>query len=227
MNDFRSSKIKIEKENLGEQLKKARVDKEIKIIDAAQQLGISQVYLEAIEKGNFQELPKGIYGKNFVKEYSEFLGLDSNELIKRYIKETDGKSRQNKNDPFSKKVLGAQYFLTIPKAIKNIFIVLILVVCLVYLGYYLNNIISPPILIIESPNDDYITKERHVIVRGQTEVETEIIINDDKVLIDNEGRFFKDLNLKNGLNTIVIEAKKKYSRTNTVIRKVLVENGEK
>ena len=50
----------------------------------------------------------------------------------------------------------------------------------------------------------------------------EITINEEFVLINPDGSFSKEINLKNGLNAIVITAKKKYSRQNNIIRNILV-----
>ncbi|MFC1678393.1 helix-turn-helix domain-containing protein [Patescibacteria group bacterium] len=225
MNQFKSSKINLEKERLGDQLRQTREEREIKLRDAAQRTNINQKYLKALEGGRLDKLPAGIYGRNFLKEYSIFLGLDPDKLVELYNKETDEQKDNRKHDPFSKKVLGAQYFLTIPRVIKNLFIIFVLIICVLYLGFYLNNIISPPELVVISPEDNLVTRERHINVNGYTKAETEVIINEEIVLIDEKGYFSKELNLKNGLNTIIIEAKKKYSRTNIVIRKVLV-NGE-
>jgi len=56
----------------------------------AEALRIRYVYLDAIESGRFQDLPGPAYAIGFVRTYSEFLGLDSNEIVTRFKKEVDG-----------------------------------------------------------------------------------------------------------------------------------------
>jgi len=56
----------------------------------AEALRIRYVYLDAIESGRFQDLPGPAYAIGFVRTYSEFLGLDSNEIVARFKKEVDG-----------------------------------------------------------------------------------------------------------------------------------------
>jgi len=62
-----------------------------------------------------------------------------------------------------------------------------------------------------------------ITVDGQTEPEAEIKINDEIILNNHNGYFSQTINLKKGLNNIVITAKKKYSQEITVTRQILVE----
>lgn len=56
----------------------------------SQVLRIRLVYLEAIEAGNYDELPGKTYVVGFVRAYADFLGLDSQEVVKRFKLEIDG-----------------------------------------------------------------------------------------------------------------------------------------
>lgn len=51
-------------------------------------LRIRLSYLEAIEDGRFDDLPGSTYAIGFVRAYSEHLGLDSEEVIRRFKAET-------------------------------------------------------------------------------------------------------------------------------------------
>ena len=58
--------------------------------DIAAILKIRYVYLEAIEDGRFEELPGTTYTLGFVRAYAEHLGLDSDEVIRRYKSQESG-----------------------------------------------------------------------------------------------------------------------------------------
>jgi cytoskeleton protein RodZ len=49
----------------------------------AQTLHIRYIYLEAIEAGRYQELPGAVYVAGFMRSYADFLGLDSEEVVRR------------------------------------------------------------------------------------------------------------------------------------------------
>jgi cytoskeleton protein RodZ len=53
----------------------------------ANTLRIRQPYLQAIEEGRFQDLPGATYAVGFVRGYAEYLGLDGNEIVRRFKQE--------------------------------------------------------------------------------------------------------------------------------------------
>ncbi|MEE9317368.1 MAG: RodZ domain-containing protein [Rhodospirillales bacterium] len=55
-------------------------------------LRIRHVFLEAIEDGRFDDLPGATYAKGFIRVYAEHLGLDSDEVVRRYKIEVSGES---------------------------------------------------------------------------------------------------------------------------------------
>ncbi|MBF0093838.1 MAG: helix-turn-helix domain-containing protein [Alphaproteobacteria bacterium] len=58
--------------------------------DIANSLCIRHPYLLAIEEGRFQELPGATYATGFVRAYAEHLGLDGEEVVRRFRAETEG-----------------------------------------------------------------------------------------------------------------------------------------
>ncbi len=49
---------------------------------------ISRRFLEAIEAGDYRQLPGGIIGLNYVRQYAEVVGYDSEALVDHYRKKT-------------------------------------------------------------------------------------------------------------------------------------------
>ncbi|MBL8702636.1 MAG: DUF4115 domain-containing protein [Alphaproteobacteria bacterium] len=62
--------------------------------DVAHQLKIRRVHLEAIEEDRFDLVPAGTYAVNFVRTYSEALGLDAVEMVRRYREALTGSERR-------------------------------------------------------------------------------------------------------------------------------------
>ena len=224
MNQFRTNRIFLDSETVAEQLRSARQEKKIKIEDAARKLNISQKYLKALEKGDFDKLPTGVYGKNFLREYSLFLGLDYKELGEIFQKEADLMENSPQNKLFSRQIAKMRYFLAMPKIIKNLIISIVVIICFVYLALAVKEIISPPYLFIENPQENLVTKEKIINITGVAETEAQIIINGRQTLSDSEGRFAQIVTLKNGINIITITAKKRYGREAVIKRQVLVKN---
>lgn len=226
MRDFKHNKIFLDSETVAEQLRSARQAKKLKLDSISGKLNINIKYLEALEKGNFEKLPTGVYGKNFLREYSIFLGLNYKEIEKIFQKELDVIKKSPAKELFSRQVARAQYFLATPKIIKNIIILIVVLACFAYLGFAIKKFTSPPALVVENPNKNLVITEKTINVIGETEAESQVMINGNYVLSDTEGNFTKKINLKKGINIITITSKKKYGRENTIIRQILVKEEE-
>jgi len=223
MKTFTSTEIIHQNEQVAELLKSTRLNKKIPLEIISEKLKINLKYLKHIEEGSFEKLPSGVYGKNFLKEYSAFLGFDPDEILQLFNEELEKKSQKNRKNIFSRKIPNAHYFITIPKIIKNSLIALIVLIIISYLALSINNLISPPSLIIINPPTDTTINTHSFIITGQTDIEANVSINNENVLINQNGFFEKETYLKEGINNIQIIAQKKYSKKNIITRKILVE----
>lgn len=80
--------------SLGEELKRERELREISLREISEATKISIRILEAIEKNNFQALPGGIFNRNFLRAYAEFIGLDSENVVRKYHQQFDSSEEQ-------------------------------------------------------------------------------------------------------------------------------------
>jgi cytoskeletal protein RodZ len=74
---------------LGEELQAARLRRNITLLQAAQETHISLRHLQNLEEGRYQDLPGGMYNRAFIRNYCNYLGLESQELLARYEKEAE------------------------------------------------------------------------------------------------------------------------------------------
>lgn len=210
----------VNENSLGEELRRLRTYKNIRIDDVAKKLNIRAEYLLAIEAEDFFSLPAGLYGKNFIKRYAKYLGVDS-KFVEKYLSETQTMIREE--NPFSQKILKKRKFLIFPRIIRNGLIALAVIICFLYLLFYFKKIILAPELVIIEPARNLMIKESHITITGKTEKEAEVKINGELVLNNNDGNFSQTVNLRKGINNLEITAKKKYSREILIIRQILVE----
>ena len=105
MNSFISKKIKTSCDLIAEELKSARKNFNITLENAAKVTGINIRYLAMLESGDFNSLPSGVYGRNFLREYAQFLDLDQKELLSAYDKERSLNVKDNKVEFTQKAVI--------------------------------------------------------------------------------------------------------------------------
>ncbi|MEX0814249.1 MAG: helix-turn-helix domain-containing protein [Dongiaceae bacterium] len=77
-------------EQIGRLLRRAREGYGQDLVAVAAQLRIRAIYLDAIEKGRFEDLPGKTYALGFVRSYAEYLGLDGADLVRRFRDEAAG-----------------------------------------------------------------------------------------------------------------------------------------
>ncbi len=220
---FERTPILLDGETVAEQLRRAREAKGLSLEKITRQLKIRPVYLQALEKGDYHLLPQGVYRLNFLREYARFLGLDSQRLIQQLNREV--KHRQSgKKQLFDRQVVKRRYLIALPHLLRNAIIGVLIVACLLYVVVLLQRIFTPPFLVISFPPDDFSTSETKLLIKGQSQPETEIKINNEAVLADNKGYFEREVYVQTGFNTIIISAKKKYSQPAIITRKILVKN---
>lgn len=71
-------------EALGKKLKEARLSRNLDLDQISRETNITRRYLEALEEEDFTIFPGEPYLLGFLRNYAEYLGLDSNELLSLY-----------------------------------------------------------------------------------------------------------------------------------------------
>lgn len=229
---FRTKKIKTEG-TVGERFFEKRKAEYISLEKAAYQLKIAKEYLLYLERGEHDSLPGEVYTKNFIKIYSKFLGLDPDEMLNIYRRERAVRNNLQTQSPYFlrqlklkelPRIISRLQMLSVPKIFRNILITGIVAVCLLYIGVKVEAIIRPPELFVAYPQEDILTKEKFIEVRGNTEAGANLVINGQKIFISEAGEFIQKVNLREGINEITVSAHRNHSKENIVVRRVVVES---
>ena len=69
---------------LGQWLRETRQAKELSLEQVAAETRIRTKFLAALEEGDYDQLPAGIYAQGFLRNYALFLGLDPAEALEKY-----------------------------------------------------------------------------------------------------------------------------------------------
>ena len=80
-------------DRVGNLLCNERLKKGLDLDDIAQVLCIRRIYLEAIENGNYVELPPLPYSAGFVNSYAKYLGLNNTRITQLFREELDEKPK--------------------------------------------------------------------------------------------------------------------------------------
>lgn len=221
---FKTKQIKTQ--TLGDKLKNARESKRMALWQASKKIKIPISYLKCLEEGNYKELPANVYIAAYLKKYAEILDLDIDEISEQFktesgITENLSKSSKTSKSPsyFLKK---RPPFIVTPKKLSLVLGIIAVSLIFGYFWHQLSYLIYPPNIEIAQPASDFTTPEEFLEISGQTKPDVYLTINGKEVYVDNKGFFQSVVSLKLGLNIFKIEARDRFGKTNTVIRKVMV-----
>ncbi len=73
----------------GSDLKKIRDELGVSLEEIAETVKVRMAYLRAIEEDQFEKAPSRIFLKGFVRAYAQYIGLDADTVVSRYLKRMD------------------------------------------------------------------------------------------------------------------------------------------
>ena len=207
---------------VGERLKKMRAQQGLSLEDIFKKTRIPLKYLEAIESGQFKDLPPTkAHRLAYMRGYAEALNLNPASFLYQFSQESETQC-PHRLPPghFAKSWL----LNSLSHIFKKISIAVLLVGFIGYLVWQVNGILQPPKLTVFTPMDGYVSNHLTTLVQGETEKEIKLTINGKEIRPNDFGRFEISLDLSNGVNTITISAIKKHGKTTTVTRHVMVKS---
>lgn len=213
MNGFTRKKVK--SLTLGERLRKLRESKRISLTEASKRTRIQAKYLDFLENGDYGKLPADVYVRGFVKNYSEYLDGDTKRLVMLFEKERGiikniEKTTENKS---KKKKVNVSGVIITPKIMGAIGVVVVFLLAFSYLYKEFHSFVSTPRLIIKHPLMTHETVvDGSMIFEGVTDRENEIVINDIKISVNENGEFSQEINLKEGVNIISVKSINRFGK---------------
>lgn len=199
-------------------LKEARERAGMTLEEISVKTKIDRKNLQALEQCRFSDLPEAvIYQKNFVRSYVEALGLDAKPFLTQYHAEEETKKKFR--HPY--KIIKFNPLSNLPMILRVVLSIVVVAILVGYLSVQVKRIVDPPELLLDQPLDGLITMNDNIIVQGKTEKEVTVAINGKEIGVNEQGLFEERVDLKDGVNTLVVSAKKKHGKVTEITRHVV------
>ncbi|MEK7666029.1 MAG: helix-turn-helix domain-containing protein [Patescibacteria group bacterium] len=211
--------------SFGAKLKALRRDRGLNYDQVAEATRLPRRVIEAFELDEFCSLPDSVYARHFLKTYVRFLGGDEAYFLDCF---DHARGTCDFVDPLllPRKKVRRAWFLVTPRIFRYVALGAIGFFILGYLGFEVQSIITPPTIELVTPNDGYATDKATIEVAGRVFEEVEVYIDGEQILLNQDGTFLAEVDLERGLNLIMVEAKKRYSRSSTLFRRVIFEKSD-
>lgn len=208
---------------VGEMLRETRISRNISLEVAEKETKIRRSFLAAIESDDFTKLPSQAYAKGFLKNYSEYLGLNSKNMMAFFRRQTLEIPKASLLPSKPQENLTISKYRLTPARFVMLFIIGLLSLLLVYFGSQYRKLQIPPAVRLESPRTETTsTTSKRIDVLGQTDQDATVTVNGISVLVRGDGKFFDQVQVFPGKNTITITVTSRYGKTTTLVREVLV-----
>lgn len=220
---FKVKKIKPPK-SLGEILHERRKKLDLSLRDIEKATKIKRIYLVAIEKNNWNELPSEVYIAGFLNTYSKTLKLDSKNILKTFKREHQThKNIQQKIIKKPKEIKVSKVYFT-PRMVVISIILLIALALGGYLWFQISGFATAPQLKISEPASQEIkTGANNIKISGTTDIDSSITLNNQPIPVDTSGHFEQSVSLSKGVNVFEVVSTNNVGKKTTRIIQVMVE----
>lgn len=193
---------------VGEIIHSERLKKDLSLEKLSQLTKIDIKYLEAIEKDNYKALPSETFAKGFIRNISLRLDRNPDELVaifRRDYRSHEIQTHQTKNFKVKRNKLNLDFNHTLPYLLG-------LFVFVVYLAFQFRAVITPPELVLSSPEEGAVVTSP-VEVSGLTDVGATVSIDDSKVRPDENGSFAAKISLPLGETELNVRSTSRFGRS--------------
>lgn len=211
---------------VGSILKEAREAKHLTLENVEEATKIRVRFLEAIEVDDYSSLPSLAYAKGFVKNYAEFLGIPSATILAFFRRQTKEIAKSAILPKGVARSLNRTWFQLTPGKFLVFLFVGLVSAFLVYLSLQYRQLQNPPRLTIETPSENALITTKKTEALGTTDPDATVTVNGISVLIRSDGKFFDQVTLEPGENTITVTATSRYGKSTTVTRSVTYQSEE-
>jgi len=201
-------------------LQSARVAQRLTLEDVERATKIRAKFLSAIEEDDFSQIPSQVYTKGFIKNYSEFLKLDSDMMLAFYRRQTMDVAKSSLLPKGMSNQLTPSWFSLTPGKFVMIMLAACAGIFFLYFFFQYRHLQNPPNLSVERPVQDQLFEEKKIDAVGKTDPDATMTINGVSTLVRSDGTFFDQVSLEPGINSLTITATSRYGKSTTIVRKV-------
>lgn len=203
---------------IGQIIKEARVGKKLSLARVEEITKIKSSFVDSIEKERWEKLPAFPTVLGFVKSIAGSLGIDEKTAVAVLKRDYPPKKLiiNPKPDVVPK-------FVWSPKLTFIVGVGAALAVIFGYLIFQYIHFISPPNLSVESPKEGQVIDGDSVMVFGSTEADSKITVNNQPILVDEDGKFSVTLEITKDTNEVIVKSISRSGKETVISRKIKVE----
>ncbi len=202
--------------NIGEFIKQTRIKKKLSREKLEAKTKIKKEFIEEIENLRWDALPDYPVVAGFVKSIAGALDLDKKHLSALLRRDYPPRKLKVLPKPDMK-----EKFKWNPRLTFITGVVLVFWVILTYLGISYVNFISSPRLTIHEPEEGEQVSANVLVVKGETDPEASITVNNQPVIVEENGYFETEIEVFEGTQEVKVVSTSRSGKETTISRKII------
>jgi len=210
----------------GEFLSQKMEEKNFGVEDLARLTSIPEHYINALIEENFSHLPAHVFTRGYLKKIATVIDTDEEELWQFYLKEYNNLMPPMVDMlPTNRFESKGKTIAEILRALRYVPVWAIIITAIGFVLFQSKNLFGEPHLQVNNPIFENIeTVENPFIIEGEGQPHTYILLNGKEIYLSDDGKFSEPIQLKPGLNEIVIEATNRLGKKKTITRNIYFES---
>jgi len=203
---------------IGSFLHDAREKKKISFKELSFSTKIKESFLKAIESEKWDILPEYPIVLGFVRNIAGVLDIPVDTALALLRRDYPPKTLKISPSPdISKK------FSWSPKITFALGIITVCIVLFSYLVLTYANFTRPPKILIEKPKEGEVIINSNVTVQGKTDADVTLSVNNQPILVDENGRFVGEVKISKETNNLLFKAISRSGKENTLNLKITTD----
>lgn len=226
-------------QQVGDILKEKREEKGVSIKQASKELRIREKFLNAMEESNYDVFDSEVYIKGFLRNYSNFLGLNSERIIRLYRRERESSLESPVFQDFGENRIKKKFDFSLMLNTKDGIIGTSVFVILIALGFFIIRLYlysRKPVLVLNEPfyadsyenlEYTYDTSGGDVTFKGVIGIGNSLYLNKERVETFGREKFeTPSQSLVEGTSIFELSTKNQFGVESKLIINVLKKSAE-
>ncbi|SRR6266404_4455755 len=185
-------------------------------------------FITAIEKADWEALPEFAVTLGFIKSIAHFLDMSENQATSVFKRDYPPKlkgfldsARNDMNGPRSKEI--GKKFRWGPRLTFLAGVLIVISIVLGYLGFQYRKFNMPPSLTVSEPTQNQVITGSFLTVKGKTDSDAVVLVNDQPVTIDGSGYFSTQIDVAKSTAYVKVTAKSRGGKVTIISRTIRVQ----
>lgn len=204
--------------SLGETIRKQREALGLTLSDLERETKIKKNFLQSIEDSSWNQLPELPVVQGFVRSIAQVIELDEKLTLALLRRDYPQKTVAIGPKPDVK-----NKFIWTPKWTLIGGIAIVILVIIGYLGYQYKQFLSPPVVVVEKPEEGVEIKIGTYLVEGRVSNDASVLVNNQPTVVSSEGYFVEEIEVTKETKEVVVKATSRSGKVTELKRNVTLK----